>query len=289
MFCNVRWKQLLDDVAGLPGWTDALEPGEHLCVAAGTGLLLKWFPRISNMRLFWLAAAAALVVALIGGLVAAVVYYPQLSVAVPILAIGLAVALQKYTASFFGFFVINFSRIYGPGDRIRIGNIKGDVRWVGLIHTTLEEVGEDEKLGGELTGRILHVPNLVILDQPVLNYSKDYTIHQQAVTSDYMFDEVRIPVTCDSNVAKASEILEGILRVEEHVHLREAREMFRNGYPRFLSEAAGGPRILVHIEPQHIWINGKFVAPIRGRNQLRSRILLEFMERIKTNPDVKLV
>jgi len=240
------------------------------------------------MRLFWLAAALAVVVGLIGGIVAAVVIYPNMAVAVPILAIGLAVALQKYTASFFGFFVINFSRIYAPGDRIRIGNIKGDVRWVGLIHTTLEEVGEDEKLGGELTGRILHVPNLVILDQPVLNYSKDYSVHQKAITSDYMFDEVRIPLTTDSNVTRASQLLEGILKMQEDVHLKEASQMFQNGYPKFLDEATRGPRILIHVEPQHIWINGKFVAPIRGRNQLRSRILTQFLEQARATPDVKL-
>ena len=251
-------------------------------------MLLKLFLRVMDMRLFWLVAAVALVVGLIGGLVVAVWRFPDMSVAVPVLAVGLAVALQKYTASFFGYFVINFSRIYTPGDRIRIGNIKGDVRWVGLIHTILEEVGEDEKLGGELTGRILHVPNLVILDQPVLNYSKDYSVHQKAITSDYMFDEVRIPLTTDSNVGKASQFLESILKAEEEMHLKEAREMFQNGYPKFLNEAAGGPRILVHVEPQHIWINGKFVAPIRGRNQLRSRILVQFLERARANPDVKL-
>ncbi len=180
------------------------------------------------MRLLWLAGAVTLVVGLIGGVVAAVVVYPDMAVAVPILAVGLAVALQKYTASFFGYFVINFSRIYAPGDRIRIGNIKGDVRWVGLIHTILEEVGEDEKLGGELTGRILHVPNLVILDQPVLNYSKDYSVHQKAITSDYMFDEVRIPLTTDSNVGKASQIS------GEHPEGR-GRDAFEGG-PRDVSE-----------------------------------------------------
>ena len=240
------------------------------------------------MRLLWLAGAVTLVVGLIGGVVAAVVIYPNMAVAVPILAVGLAVALQKYTASFFGYFVINFSRIYVPGDRIRIGNIKGDVRWVGLIHTTLEEVGEDEKLGGELTGRILHVPNLVILDQPVLNYSKDYSVHQKAITSDYMFDEVRIPLTSDSNMNKACQLLEGILKAEEAVYLNTAREMFQNGYPKFLNEAMSGPRILVHVEPYRIWINGKFVAPIRDRNQLRSRILMQFIECTKANSDVKL-
>src|SRR4030043_1899037 len=92
----------------------------------------------------------------------AAIYVPKIAIYVPIIAIALALALQKYIASFFAFFVITFSKIYDLGDRIRIGNTKGDVRHIGLLHTTLEEVGEDEKLGGELTGRLLYGPTLVI-------------------------------------------------------------------------------------------------------------------------------
>jgi small-conductance mechanosensitive channel len=64
-------------------------------------------------------------------------------------------------AGFLAYFAITFPDIYGLGDRIHIANanIKGDVRRVGLLHTTLEEVGEGEKLGSELTGRLLHVLN----------------------------------------------------------------------------------------------------------------------------------
>ncbi len=240
------------------------------------------------MKLVWVIIASAIVLGLIGGIVVAVIKVPSMAVTVPILAIGLALALQKYVASFFSYFMIVISRIYTPGDRIRIGNIKGDVRWVGLIHTTLEEVGEDEKLGGELTGRILHVPNLVILDQPVLNYSKDYSVHHKTISSDYMFDEIRIPITVESNVATATAVLDDVLKSQDEVHLSEARQIFQNGYPKFLDEAVCGTRVLVHVEPQRIWIKGKFVAPIRQRNQLRSQILMQFLDRIKTLPDVKL-
>ena len=104
-----------------------------------------------------------------------------------IIAIGLALALQKYVASYFGYFLISFSQIFKIGDRIRIGNIKGDVKRIGLFHFMLEEVGEDEKLGGELTGRLFHIPNLMVLDQAVLNYSKDYSRRGQ-IHSDYIFD-----------------------------------------------------------------------------------------------------
>ena len=240
------------------------------------------------MRVVWTIVASALVLGLIGGIVVAVVRVPSLAVTVPILAIGLALALQKYVASFFSYFMIVISRIYGPGDRIRIGNIKGDVRWIGLIHTTLEEVGEDEKLGGELTGRLVHVPNLVILDQPVLNYSKDYSIHHKSISSDYMFDEIRIPITVDSNVDAAIEVLDDVLKSQDEVHLTEARRIFKNGYPKFLDEAMSGTRVLIHVEPQRVWIKGKFVAPVRQRNQLKSQILASFLDRVKSLADVKL-
>lgn len=234
------------------------------------------------------AAASAIILVLIGATFAAAAFAPKVAVYVPILAVGLAVALQKFTASFSANFVIRFSKIYEVGDRIRIGSIKGDVRHVGVLHTTLEEVGEDEKLGGELTGRILHVPNLIILDQPVLNYSKDYSVQHKSIASDYQFDEVRIPITNDSNVERAGQILEGILRSQDEAYVREARQMFLNGYPKFLDEAARGPRVLFHVEPQRIWIKGKFVAPLRGRNDLKSRILLQFFKEVAASTDIRL-
>src|SRR4030043_329666 len=218
----------------------------------------------------------------------AAIYVPQVAIYVPIIALALALALQKYTASFFAFFVITFSKIYDLGDRIRIGNTKGDVRHIGLLHTTLEEVGEDEKLGGELTGRLLYVPNLVILDQPVLNYSKDYSTGLEAIPSDYMFDEVRIPITTDSNVEKASQLLEGILKSQDEVYVKQAGQVFQDGYPRFLDEAMSDPRGLVFVEPQHIWIKGKFGAPLESRNDLRSSILLQFIKEAAASSDIKL-
>jgi hypothetical protein len=44
----------------------------------------------------------------------------------------------------------------------------------------------------------------------------------------------------------------------------------------------------VHIEPQRIWIKGKFVAPLRKRNDLRSEIMLQFLKEINGSPDIKL-
>ena len=222
-------------------------------------------------------------VALVGGLL----MFPRTAVYVSLVTVGLALSLQKYVASFFGYFVIRLSRIFDVGDRIRLENIKGDVKHIGLLHFTLEEVGEDEKLGGELTGRLFHIPNLLILDKPLLNYSKDYSRRGQ-IQSDYIFDEVRIPLTPKSNVEKASGLLEDILKAEDAEVLAQARLAFQNGYPEFLKEAESGPRVLVHIEPQRFWIKGKFVTSLRTRNELRTKIYFRFLKEIATDSEVQL-
>ena len=213
---------------------------------------------------------------------------PQLAIYIPVIAIGLALALQKQIANFFGYFSITFSRIYGRGDRIRIGDTKGDVQRVGLIHTILEEVGEGDKLGGELTGRLIHMPNLLVLDQPVLNYSQDYSVTQKRINSSYIFDEIRIALRPDSDVQAAIKLLDEIVRSEDVDHIAEAQRIFGKEYPNFLDEAIHKDRILIHVEPQHIWVKGKFVVPFQERNQVRSKILLRFLEAINKTASIKL-
>ncbi len=214
-------------------------------------------------------------------------FNPALSIYVSVLAIGLSLALQKYLASFAGYFVIKASSIFDVGDRIRIGTvIKGDVKHIGLFHVILDEVGEDEKMGGELTGRIVHVPNLVVLDQPVLNFSKDYSIKEKLISCGYIFDEIRLPLTPGSDVKKAVDILEELLQVENHAIMKDARAAFTDGLPNFIRDLENGPRIIVHVEEKVVWIKGRFVTPVTERNVLKTRITMAFLERIKGDRNI---
>lgn len=212
----------------------------------------------------------------------------SLSIYVSVLAIGLSLALQKYMASFAGYFVIKSSNIFDVGDRIRIGHVKGDVKHVGLFHVILDEVGEDEKMGGELTGRIVHVPNLVVLDQPVLNFSKDYSIKEELISCGYIFDEIRIPLKTGSDVRRAAAILEELLRVENAAVMQDAKAAFTDGLPNFIHDLENGPRITVHIEEKVIWIKGRFVTSIADRNIVKTRITMAFLERVRGDDGISI-
>ena len=66
----------------------------------------------------------------------------RLSFALGVAGAGVAVALQDLLASIAGAFSIGFSKLYVVGDRVQIGDTRGElVIDIGLLRTTLMEVG----------------------------------------------------------------------------------------------------------------------------------------------------
>jgi small-conductance mechanosensitive channel len=230
-------------------------------------------------------ALAVAVLAFLLGVLLIPVFRPDLTVYVTVAALGFAVALQKYVTSFAGYFVLRLSRLFDVGDRVRIGNSKGDVRHLGLLHFILDEVGEGEKFGGERTGRILHVPNHVVLDQPVLNFSQAFSLGGRFLDCPYMFDEVRIPVPHGVEVGIARRRLEEVLVQEDLPVLNKAKEVYGRDIPNFLQEAEHSPRVMVFADEKHVWLVGRFVAPVRERNDLKSTVTLRFLEAVGRQKD----
>ena len=97
----------------------------------------------------------------------------RLSFALGIIGAGLAVALQDVIASIAGAFSIGFSSLYAVGDRVQIGDTRGDVIDIGLIRTTLMETGNWVN-SDRYNGRIVRIPNSAVLKGSVFNYSQGF-------------------------------------------------------------------------------------------------------------------
>src|SRR6202789_56411 len=86
---------------------------------------------------------------------------------------GVAVALQDVLASIAGAFAIGFSRLCAIGDRVQIGDTRGDVIDIVLLRTTLMETGS--WVSRDLyNGRVARIPNSTILKVSVFNYSQGF-------------------------------------------------------------------------------------------------------------------
>jgi small-conductance mechanosensitive channel len=128
----------------------------------------------------------------------------RLSFALGVAGAGVAVALQDVLASIAGAFSIGFSKLYTVGDRVQIGDTRGDVIDIGLLRTTLMEIGS--WVGRDLySGRIVRIPNNTVLKNSVFNYSQGFR---------FIWDQVKVVFTISSDAALAREML---LRIAKDV------------------------------------------------------------------------
>ncbi len=197
----------------------------------------------------------------------------DLSVALGILAAGLAFALQEVIGSIAGWTTIVTGRPFSIGDRIETGGIRGDVVDIGVLRTTLMEIGNWVS-GDHNTGRIVTLSNAFIFKEPLYNYSAHLR---------FVWDEIRIPITYESNWKKGIEILANT--VSEHPAYQEllpkAQKQRRELRRRLAVKMTPiEPRTYVKITDN--WIELSLVYPVDTdlrrsfRSEISQRLLAEF-------------
>lgn len=136
---------------------------------------------------------------------------------------GLAIALQGPLTDLAGWIFILLRRPFEIGDRIQIGEHAGDVVDMRLFQFTLLEIGNWVH-ADQSTGRILHVPNKKIFEDAVANYTVGF---------EYIWHEIPVLVTFESNWEKAKSILQEIAN-QEVAHLSaDAAERIKTAARRF--------------------------------------------------------
>lgn len=124
-----------------------------------------------------------------------------------LLSAGLAIALKDLVINIAAWGFILTRRPFEVGDRIEIGQISGDVIDQRIFQFTLMEIGNWVK-GDQSTGRIIHIPNQQVFTMPLANYNKGFQ---------YIWNELNIVVTFESNWEKAKKLLMKLLLSTQHI------------------------------------------------------------------------
>jgi small-conductance mechanosensitive channel len=114
---------------------------------------------------------------------------------------GIALALKDILLNIAGWLYIILRQPFAVGDRIEVSGIKGDVIDQNLFKFRVIEVGNWVH-AEQSTGRIIHIPNSKVFIEPLANYSLGF---------EYIWDEIRVQVTFESDWKKAKNILIGII------------------------------------------------------------------------------
>lgn len=123
--------------------------------------------------------------------------FSGITVALGAASAGIAFALQEIIVSAAGWLAIALGGYYKVGDRVQLGGIKGDVIDIGLIRTTVMEVGDWVK-GDLYNGRIVRIANSFVFKEPVFNYSGEFP---------FVWDEITLPIKYGSDYEEARTIL----------------------------------------------------------------------------------
>ena len=110
---------------------------------------------------------------------------------------ALTFVMQQPLLNIVGWALISYRRVYRIGDRVSIGGAKGYVLDVTTMYTELREFG-DWMRGDTFTGRIVTVPNSLVLSSPIFNYTKDFP---------FVWDEIANLVTYESDIEVAKKYM----------------------------------------------------------------------------------
>ena len=175
------------------------------------GFLINRIPD-ANRHLYTIRKVTTYIISVVGAILIFGIWIQRLgdlSVALGIFAAGLAFALQEVIGSIAGWITIITGRLFTIGDRVETGGIRGDVVDIGVLRTTLMEIGNWLN-GDHNTGRIVTVSNAFLFKEPLYNYS----VHLR-----FVWDEIKIPITYESNWKRAIDIMSSA--VYEHSAYKE--------------------------------------------------------------------
>lgn len=142
-----------------------------------------------------------------------------------ILSAGLAIALQDLIANLAGWFFIIWRRPFVVGDRVQLGEHKGDVIDVSLFEFSLLEIGAGRIQAEQSTGRVIHIPNGKVFTEVLAN------THQGLP---YIWNEIPVMVTYESDWEKAKRILVDIINRDAPDIQERLREYARRADRRFV-------------------------------------------------------
>lgn len=194
-----------------------------------------------------------------------------------LLSAGLAVALRDPIANMFGWIFLIWKRPFKIGDRIRIKEHTGDVIDINFFQFTLNELGEwvDSE---QATGRVVNIPNSQVFTQSQINYTYGFP---------YLWHEVKVPITFESNWQKAKAILEDIGN-RNCVHLSEAAEQSirRESQRHLIFYRDFKPKVFTKVRENGVQLTIRYLSGLSGRRESEEKIWEEVLTLFRSAPDI---
>lgn len=195
-----------------------------------------------------------------------------------LLSAGLAIALREPVSDLAGWLFIIWRHPFKVGDRIQIGEVKGDVIDTRVFKFSVIEIGNWIK-ADQSTGRVIHVPNHKIFSESLANYTSDFQ---------FIWNEIPVLITFESNWKKAKRILQEIADKHLEEFVREAEQQVKKAtksyliYYRYLT-----PIVYTDVKESGINLTIRHLTDPRKRRSLSQSIWEDTLEAFNRENDIE--
>jgi len=193
---------------------------------------------------------------------------------------GVAFALQRVITAVAGYFVILRGKTFNVGDRIVMGGVRGDVIGLSFMQTRIMEMGQPPSINDQtgpamwvhsrqFSGRIVTVTNDKVFDEPVYNYTHEFS---------YIWDEVRLPIQFSNDYDRAEQLMLDSAR--RHAVTREAVgeaeiQRLRDRFGIDVGEVE--PSAYWRITEDWLEISVRYLAPDHGGRTIKDKMTREIL------------
>ena len=191
---------------------------------------------------------------------------------------GILIVNKEILMNISGWFYVVVRKPFEVGNRIGIMDLYGDVIDIRLMDFTIIETAHP-KLGGQSTGRVVHIPNSALLTQPLSNASKEFAFN---------WNEIRVPVTLNSDWQRALAIIESIaaeklerISVDDE-RLKRSEDLYLIKFNRVR------PIVYVEYRGGAILLTIRHLCEPKNRRILTDQIWREILLRFATEKDIHL-
>ena len=196
-----------------------------------------------------------------------------------LLSAGLAIAFQDLLVNLAGWVFILTRKPFSVGDRIEIGEIRGDVIDVRIFQFSIIEIGNWVD-ADQSTGRIIHIPNGIVFKKPQANFTVGF---------EYIWNEIPVLITFESDWRKAKQILTEILNNKTLSLNKEAEKQIKEAAKKFMIfYKTLTPIVYTSVKDSGVMLTLRFLCHVRQRRGNEEVIWETILDEFAKHKDIDL-
>jgi small-conductance mechanosensitive channel len=202
-------------------------------------------------------------------------------VSLGVLSLILGFALQTPITSLIGWVYLLIRQPYKVGDRIEIGNARGDVIDVSYLDTTLWEFGGPYLSTQHPSGRVIKFPNSLVLNETVYNYSW--------ALFPYVWNEIKFNIAYDSDLEFVAQTMKEVVEKELGEKMMNLANIYRELLRQTpVDELQIQERPVVHFRPsENTWLEAivRYIVHPKESGRVKTRIITKLLEKLNAEPE----